>query len=368
MKKKIIVNAFSNLTTDQRIEKVCKTLHDNGYVIELIGCNYGCNQEVKREYTVEKINLISKSLKTAYFEFNWKLYQKLLNKSFENTVLLTNDLDTLLPNFLLSKKKKIPLVFDSHEIFTEMPAIQGKISQKIWRFAENKMLPHIEFMMTESESYAKWFHEKYNVTPVVVRNIPKKLPLQEKTLTQNPKIILYQGAINPSRGIDKAILAMKFIENANLIIVGDGPMRKKYEAFAVSNHLAHKVQFLGKKRPSELRTITQKANVGISLEENNGVSYYYSLPNKVADYIQARVPLVMINFPEMIKIKSKYNVGEVIADHHPETIANAINNVLNIGKENYLDELNKAAEDLCWENEESKILSLFEKAFQSITK
>lgn len=87
------------------------------------------------------------------------------------------------------------------------------------------MLPHIEFMMTESESYAKWFHEKYNVTPVVV-NIPKKLPLQEKTLTQNPKIILYQGAINPSRGIDKAILAMKFIENANLIIVGDGPMRK----------------------------------------------------------------------------------------------------------------------------------------------
>lgn len=106
MKKKIIVTAFSNLTTDQRIEKVCKTLHDNGYVIELIGCNYGCNQEVKREYTVEKINLISKSLKTAYFEFNWKLYQKLLNKSFENTVLLTNDLDTLLPNFLLSKKKK----------------------------------------------------------------------------------------------------------------------------------------------------------------------------------------------------------------------------------------------------------------------
>lgn len=47
MKKKIIVTAFSNLTTDQRIEKVCKTLHDNGYVIELIGCNYGCNQEVK---------------------------------------------------------------------------------------------------------------------------------------------------------------------------------------------------------------------------------------------------------------------------------------------------------------------------------
>ena len=48
----------------------------------------------------------------------------------------------------------------------------------------------------------------------------------------------------------------------------------------------------GKKRPSELNN-NSKANVGISLEENNGVSYCYSLPNKVADYIQTRVPLVM---------------------------------------------------------------------------
>ena len=84
--------------------------------------------------------------------------------------------------------------------------------------------------------------------------------------------------------------------------------------------------------------------------------------------MQQQLLVWRVLLPEMIKIKSKYNVGEVIADHHPETIANAINNVLNIGKENYLDELNKAAEDLCWENEESKILSLFEKAFQSITK
>ena len=46
-------------------------------------------------------------------------------------------------------------------------------TRKIWRFAENKMLPHIEFMMTESESYAKWFHEKKICNPVVVRNILK---------------------------------------------------------------------------------------------------------------------------------------------------------------------------------------------------
>lgn len=365
MRKKIIVTAFSNLTTDQRIEKVCRTLYENGYDIELIGNDYGCEKNLVRDYPIHKIKIFSRSLKTAYFEFNWKLYHYLAKKNIENTILLSNDIDALLPSYLISNKKNVPLVFDSHEIFTEMPAIQGKLSQKIWRLVEKRLVPKVKFMMTESESYAKWFHQKYHVSPIVVRNIPKKIAAIQEFPNNNPKIILYQGAINQSRGIDKAILAMNFIENAILKIVGDGPLRSVYEELVKNQNLSDKVIFLGKKIPSELRLITKVADVGISLEENNGVSYLYSLPNKVADYIQARVPLVMINFPEMLKIKEKFNIGEVITNHDPETIANAIKKVIENGKIYYLQELEKASKELCWENEEVKILNLFEKAFQS---
>jgi hypothetical protein len=68
--------------------------------------------------------LKSKSLKTAYFEFNWKLYHELKKKADKDTILHANDIDALLPNYLIARKLNIPLVFDSHEIFTEMPAIQ----------------------------------------------------------------------------------------------------------------------------------------------------------------------------------------------------------------------------------------------------
>src|SRR5690606_19469880 len=210
------------------------------------------------------------------------------------------DLDALLPNVAISKLLSIPLVFDSHEIFTEMPAIQGRFTQKIWRLMEKQLVPGIRYMMTESLSYANWFNEKYGVKPVVVRNIPRKITDQPIIPDNNPRIMLYQGAINQSRGIPQAILATKYLDDVIFKIAGDGPKLNEYKALVKKEKLSGKVEFLGKLIPEELRKVTRTADVAVSLEENGGVSYLYSLPNKVADCIQARVPLVMINFPEMM--------------------------------------------------------------------
>ena len=67
MKKKIITSAFSNLYTDQRIEKVCKTLFDSGYNIELIGNDWGGNEKMERPYPFERIKIKSKTLKNGIF-------------------------------------------------------------------------------------------------------------------------------------------------------------------------------------------------------------------------------------------------------------------------------------------------------------
>ncbi len=362
MRKKIILSAFSNLYTDQRIEKICKTLHENGYDIELIGNNWNGADEMTRPYPFVRISLVSKSLKTAYFEFNWKLYRLLKKKVNQNTVLYANDLDALLPNYLISKKKNTPLVFDSHEIFSEMPAIQGKISQKLWRYLEKKLVPKIKFMITASDGYANWFKNAYGIHPVVVQNAPRTIHGTIEILENNPKIILYQGAINPFRGIDKAILAMHFLDNTLFKIAGDGPRKRDYEELVTKENLQDKVLFLGKLHPDDLRKITLMADCGMSIEENGGESYFYSLPNKVLDCIQAKVPLIMSGLPEMMNIKKQFDVGEIIINHEPENIAKAIQKVLNKGRKAYQTELVNAADQLCWEKEESKLLNLINKA------
>lgn len=362
MRKKIIISAFSNLYTDQRIEKVCRTLYENGYQVELIGNDWNGAEKMERHYPFSRIHLASKSLKTAYFEFNWKLYHKLKDKADHHTIFLANDIDALLPNYLLAKKLNIPLVFDSHEIFSEMPAIQGKMSQKLWRYVEKSIVPRIKYMITASESYAKWFQKKYGADPVVIQNAPRKLDFTMEIPENEPKIFLYQGALNPFRGIDRAILAMHHLEGIVFKIAGDGPRKKEYEELVAKEKLEDKVHFLGKLKPDDLRKITAMADVGMSIEENGGDSYFYSLPNKVLDCIQSRVPLVLADLPEMRNIKNKFDVGEIIKDHQPENIAAAVNKVLNKGRKAYQEELEKAASALCWENEELKLLSLFQKA------
>ncbi|QIG90003.1 glycosyltransferase family 4 protein [Chryseobacterium sp. POL2] len=359
---RVIVSVFSNLFTDQRVEKTCQTLIDQGYDVELIGNNWGGALEMQRHYPITRISLTSKSLKFAYPEFMFKLYKELKKRTDKNSVLYSNDLETLIPNFKIAEQLNIPLVFDSHEMFSEMPSVQGKISQKIWKWVERNYFPKLNNIITASDSYADWFVKEYDIArPMVVRNLPRQ-QYREQQESKSQKIILYQGWLNYSRGIDKAIMAMQYVENAVLKIAGGGPMEAEFRAIAKQYDVLDKVEFLGKLYPSDLRKITPTADVGLSIEENKGLSYYYSLPNKISDYIQAKVPVVVSDFPELKKIALGYQVGETIENHDPKHLAEKINLVLNKGKIFYKKNLDKAAQELSWEHEEQKIIKVLEQA------
>ena len=60
---KVLVSVFNNLSTDQRVEKVCRTLAENGFSIELIGNKLGGLPVLKRDYPVYRIVLKSKILR-----------------------------------------------------------------------------------------------------------------------------------------------------------------------------------------------------------------------------------------------------------------------------------------------------------------
>ena len=188
---KVIVSVFNNLYTDQRVEKVCESLSTAGYEIDLIGNSWGGLPQMERPYPFSRIILKTKILRYAYVEFQWKMYQQLLKKADKSSILLANDLDTILPNYLISKKFGIPLVFDSHEIFTEMPALQGRFTQKIWRRLQRWLIPKLSYMMTASESYADWFAKTYEIErPITVQNFPIKAEnLQDYSKINTRKIM-----------------------------------------------------------------------------------------------------------------------------------------------------------------------------------
>jgi glycosyltransferase involved in cell wall biosynthesis len=258
------------------------------------------------------------------------------------------------------------LLYDSHEYFTEVPELIGRpIVRSIWTWIEKHLVPKVSAAYTVCDSIAKAYHDLYSVDFKVVRNLPvctefKKMEHQEKSLYQ-PKIILYQGALNVGRGIEAAIRAMNYIDGAELWLAGDGDITSQLKQLVEELKLDTKVKFLGRLPIGKLGEITCQADLGISLEEDLGLNYRFALPNKLFDYIQAGVPVLVSNLPEMRRIVEHYQIGAFTETHQRKDLAEKIKLMLfDQGKRRvWKQNLHFAATDLCWEKEEKVLCEIY---------
>ena len=363
-KKRIIVSVTNDLVADNRVHKVCSTLHEMGFHVLLIGRKLPGSGDVgERSYHTKRMRLLFKKGPLFYACFNFRLFFFLLFAKFD--VLLSNDLDSLTANFLASKLKKKPLVYDSHEYFTEVPELVTRPEvQKIWEWLEKRMLPKVEYAYTVCDSIATIYREKYGILFHVVRNVP--FAKQSKSgfaanSEKKKKTVLYQGAINVHRGLEQAILAMKHLGDVRLLIAGDGDIKPQLEQLVQHEKLGDKVEFLGRLPIRELAQITPTADLGLSIEEDIGLNYRYALPNKLFDYIQAEVPVLVTNLPEMAAIVNYYQIGEITDSLEPEKLAGKINSALfdEPKRQKWKSNLSVAAAELTWEKEEKKLSGIF---------
>ncbi|MAQ69642.1 MAG: glycosyl transferase group 1 [Flavobacteriales bacterium] len=356
--KKVIISVTNDLNTDQRVDKVANSLLDNGFSVLLVGRkirNFS-SPLISRSYDCHRFSLIFDKGFLFYLEFNIRLFFFLFFK--KSDILLSNDLDTLLPNFLVSKLKRKKLVYDSHELFVEVPElIHRPIVKRVWLLLEQFCLPRIRYSYTVSTSIANYYHEKYNINMSVVRNFPFYQKIDVSTLVNDKKII-YQGAVNQDRGVDLMIAAMQYVD-AKLYIAGTGDVLDQMVDYVIKLNLDKKVIFLGQVPFQKLSKITQSASLGLSFEEDTCLAYRYSLPNKIFDYIHAEIPVLISNLPEFISVIKKYDVGMVLSSRDPKEVASQINTLISSDRKHMLPKIKLAKKDLCWENEQKKLLSLF---------
>jgi glycosyltransferase involved in cell wall biosynthesis len=163
------------------------------------------------------------------------------------------------------------------------------------------------------------------------------------------------------RGLEGMILAMKHLEKFNFFIFGAGPREKELKSLAKDLNLEERVSFMGCIPFDKLRAYTRQASLGISLEENLGLNYYYSLPNKLFDYIQAQVPVLVSDFPEMRSVVKNHGIGEVLENPEPPALAKQIKRMMQDQEQRMVwkKNLRKAAGELCWEMEADRLKDVF---------
>jgi len=361
-KKKIFVALTNDVSTDQRVHKVCEYLISKNFDVLVYGRVLPNTFEVDRPYQIKRVKHWFHNNFLFYAEYNIRLLVTLL--FYKCDYILANDLDTLTACFIADKFKKTELVYDSHELFSEGPELQGrKFVQGFWRVLESWFLPRLKKAYTVSQSIADFYNKKHQTKMGVIRNVPvlnrKVTAVTAKFPTTN-KTVLYQGVLNPGRGIKPMIKALHLLGCVDLIIIGYGKVEEELVNFAKAEGLKERVHFLGRIPHEELPNYTKLADVGMVLEEPLGLSFEYSLPNKLFDYIHAELPIVSGDLTEIKKIIEKHKVGLVVEDYSPKTIAEAIHKLLHDSElyNEIKSNQQKTKNQLCWE-QEKKLLNAY---------
>ena len=361
--KRIIISVTSDLCTDQRVHKIATTLQQMGFEVLLLGRMLPDSLLIERTYKCKRLRLIFKKEVWFYIEYNIRLFFFLLFS--KSDVYLANDLDTLLPNFLVSKLKGKPLAYDSHEMFCEGPELQGrKFVQSVWRTIEKWILPKLKHTYTVSQSIADNYNKQYNANFQLIRNIPKlemKTKEVEELQFNDKKIILYQGVMNPGRGLEEMIAAMPFIDSAVLLIIGFGKVEDELKELVVKMGVEDKVIFYGKVPFEDLFSYTKQADIGLLLERSLGLSFTYALPNKLFDYIHAELPIIASPLLEIKRIMDENEMGVIIENYNPKYLADTINVMLNNAEKRKVWKANmvKVKQELNWEKESKKLNKFF---------
>jgi glycosyltransferase involved in cell wall biosynthesis len=358
--KQLVFTVTNDLTYDQRMQKICTSLAKHGYQVTLVGRKLPYSIPFASEYFHHKrIKCYFNKGKLFYIEYNLRLFIYLLFKSFD--IISAVDFDTLVPAFLTGKLKGKPVVFDAHEHFTEVPEVTNRpVVKRVWEWVGQTFIPKTRKQYTVGPALAKILSQKYNGDFAVIRNAPYYRQDNFETNISEQKFVLYQGALNKSRGIEHMILATKLIP-LEFHIIGEGDLSAALRELVKTNGLESKVKFLGFMQPEQLSAYSKKAYLGLNVSEHAGLSYYYSLNNKFFDYIHAGLPSLLNKFPEYILLNNEIETC-ILADPNPEDLADKINFLLN-NPDKYSElkaNCQKAAQRWNWQEEEKMLFKIYD--------
>jgi glycosyltransferase involved in cell wall biosynthesis len=384
--KRVIMAVINDLVTDQRIHRSCLALQESGWQVLLVGRLLPSSKSVSRSYATQRMRLLFRRSAFFYAEYNLRLFLKLLFVHAD--LFYANDTDTLPATYCAARLRHKSIFFDAHELFPEVPEVVSRPRvKKVWQKLEDYFFPKLRdykygaACVTVCRSIANYYYRKYRLPMDIVRNVPlpydastikpANIPaLDDNSSEMNPThkdILLYQGAVNIGRGLEVLVDAMSYLDSCVLVIIGTGDIINDICARARMRGVEDKVLILGRVSPDELRHYTVRANLGMSLLDNMGLSYYYAFPNRIADFVQAGVPVLATDFPEMHQVIESYNIGTLVPDGmtDPRRLAVIIQDTLLVWKrmdpQEKVSRFMKARQELCWTYDKQIFLSAVDK-------
>ncbi|MCK4717237.1 MAG: glycosyltransferase family 4 protein [Thermoplasmata archaeon] len=284
-------------------------------------------------------------------------------------VFHVHDYPPLLVGVVAGKLLGRPVIYDAHEYLRGLPSNPARRVKMLRPTAESFLSRRCERVITVNATIAKMMKKENRIKkPVVLKNFPLYQQLQESNILhetlnipKEKRIAIYQGRLQHGRGIERLIEAAKKIPEIEFVFMGDGPLKKEIKRRTKTQRIAN-IHIIDAVPQEDLLIYTSSAHIGIHPMENTCLNHYYSLGNKVGEYLMAGLPIAVSDFPEMRRIVKSEGVGVVFDPADPQSIAKAIRDLVEPKaykrkRENVL----RARKKYSWEREERKLLGAYER-------
>lgn len=364
---------FSEMRHESRILKITDSiaragLFDRIYILGVASSDLPASQKLDKTREIQRFDAPILSLKNRVSAIRaalWYLLAIYKVLRIHPSCLSVHSV-SFLPMAMIVKlfQPSTKIIYETHELETETNNA-SRVKRNLRRIIERLGYFAIDHTFAVSPSIKNWYVKKYKTNRVsLTLNCPPFRKINANNYLRNhfgisdeKKIFIYQGLFTSGRGIEQIVTAFtKLPEQAVLILLGFGPDERHWmnKAELMSNLYVHPAV------PSEdVLNITASADCGISFIQNTSLSYKFSMPNKLFEFIQARIPVIVSPTLDQSDFVRETGVGIICNDFTAKGVEDACRDFLSGLPSEINSRLAKVAHDYCWETQETRVIDVY---------
>jgi hypothetical protein len=338
---RILILTFSKTAQDPRVLRQIQALKDNCN-LTVAGC--GAYSDDKVDYIQLPSlarNFIGKILNAVaivfgFYEFSYwsaprvaAARKLLLDQKFD--LVLANELSSLPLALELAKPQSAKVLLDAHEFYPgHMPEkiYFRLVGAKLWSYLTKKYIPLADSRMTVSQGIADEYKKYCGADFFLFQNSPYFENQTPSKIDSERIRLVHSGGFSPGRQPEVMLQLMNLLDarfTLDLMFVANAPdLLNEFKKLCSANP---RIRFVD---PVSVEHVARRLNeydIGLYLLPIRSLNQRFALPNKIFEFIQARLAIAVWPSPEMGRFVESWNVGWVSADATVESMAHMLNGI-----------------------------------------